>query len=287
MSSAAARLRSVLYMPGANERALEKARELPADGLILDLEDAAAPAAKAEARVRVCEATASRAYGERVVTIRVNGLGTEWHDADLAAAAAAGPDAIVVPKVGSADDVLTVVRALERAGASAEIQIWAMLETPAAVLHAAEIAAACRRLSTLVMGTNDLLNELRAEATQGRGSLQASLALCLLAARSEGRTILDGVYNDVRDAEGFEDECVEGRRLGFDGKTLIHPGQIEICNRVFSPSAQEVEHARRVIEAFEKAGRDGSGVATLDGRLIENLHVDSARRVLGMAGAST
>ncbi len=203
----------------------------------------------------------------------MNGLGTEWHDADLAAAAAAGPHAIVVPKVGSADDVLTVERALERAGAPAATQIWAMLETPAAVLRAAEIAAASPRLSTLVMGTNDLLNELRAEATPGRGSLQASLALCLLAARAEGRTILDGVYNDVRDAEGFEAECVEGRRLGFDGKTLIHPGQIEICNRVFSPSAQELEHARRVIEAFEQAERAGAGVATLDGRLIENLHV--------------
>jgi citrate lyase subunit beta/citryl-CoA lyase len=235
----------------------------------------------------VCEAATSGAYGDRTVTIRVNGLGTEWHDADLAAAAAAGPDAILVPKVDTADDVLTVDRALERAGAPEATQIWTMLETPAAVLRAAEIAAASRRLTTLVMGTNDLLNELRAEATTGRGSLQASLALCLLAARAERKTILDGVYNDVRDAEGFESECVEGRRLGFDGKTLIHPGQIEICNRVFSPSAQEVEHARRVIEAFEQATRAGAGVATLDGRLIENLHVESAKRVLWLGGAST
>jgi citrate lyase subunit beta/citryl-CoA lyase len=287
MSSTAARLRSVLYMPGANQRALEKARELPADALILDLEDAVAPDAKAEARARVCAAAASGAYGDRTVTIRVNGLRTEWHDADLAAAAAAGPDAVLVPKVDTADDVLTVERALERAGATAVTQIWAMLETPAAVLRAAEIAAASRRLSTLVMGTNDLLNELRAEATPGRGSLQASLALCLLAARAEGKTILDGVYNDVRDDDGFESECVEGRRLGFDGKTLIHPGQIEICNNVFSPSAQEVEHARRVIEAFEQATRAGAGVATLDGRLIENLHVESAKRVLRLGGAST
>jgi len=287
MSNAAARLRSVLYMPGANERALEKARELPADALILDLEDAVAPEAKAQARDRVCEAAASGAYAERTVTIRVNGIGTEWHDADVAAAAAAGPDAIVVPKVGSADDVLTVERALERTGAPAGTQIWAMLETPAAVLHAAEIAAASRRLSTLVMGTNDLLNELHAQATPGRGSLQASLTLCLLAARAEGRTIVDGVYNDVRDAEGFEAECVEGRRFGFDGKTLIHPGQIEICNRVFSPSPDEVEYARRVIEAFEQAASNGAGVATLDGRLIENLHVESAKRVLRLGGAST
>ena len=274
-------------MPGANARALEKARELPADALILDLEDAVAPEAKAEARARVCAAAASGAYGQRLVTIRVNGLATEWHDADLAAAAAAGPDAVLVPKVDRADDVLTVERALERAGAPAATQIWAMLETPAAILHADEIAGASRRLRTLVMGTNDLLNELRAEAMQGRRSLQTSLALCLLAARAEGRMILDGVYNDVRDAEGFEAECVEGRRLGFDGKTLIHPGQIEICNRAFSPSAQEVDHARRVIEAFEQASRGGAGVATLDGRLIENLHVENARRVLGMDGAST
>jgi citrate lyase subunit beta/citryl-CoA lyase len=274
-------------MPGANERALEKARGLPADALILDLEDAVAPEAKAAARARSCEAAASGDYGERVVTIRVNGLGTEWHDADVAAVAAAGPDAIVVPKVGRAGDVLTVERSLERAGAPATTQIWAMLETPAAVLRAAEVAAASPRLSTLVMGTNDLLNELCAEATPGRGSLQASLALCLLAARAEGRAILDGVYNDVRDAEGFEAECVDGRRLGFDGKTLIHPGQIESCNRVFSPSADEVEHARRVIEAFEQAARAGAGVATLDGRLIENLHVESAMRVLWLAGVST
>lgn len=287
MSGAAARLRSVLYMPGANERALEKARELPADALILDLEDAVAPGAKAEARARVCEAAASGAYGERVVAIRINGLGTAWHDADLAAAAAAGPDAILVPKVGYAEDVLTVEQALERAGAPAATQIWTMLETPAAVLHAAEIAAASPRLGTLVMGTNDLLNELRAEAMQERGSLQASLALCLLAARAAGRTIIDGVYNDVRDPEGFEAECLQGRRLGFDGKTLIHPQQVEICNRVFSPTAAEVEHARLVIEAFEQASRAGAGVATLDGRLIENLHVESARRVLSLAGAST
>jgi citrate lyase subunit beta/citryl-CoA lyase len=274
-------------MPGANERALEKARGLPADALILDLEDAVAPEAKAMARARVCEAAASGAYGERTVAIRVNGLGTEWYDADVAAAAAAGPDAIVVPKVDSADDVLTVERTLERAGAPAATRIWAMLETPAAVLHAADVAAASPRLSTLVMGTNDLLNELRAAATLGRGPLQASLALCLLAARAEGRTILDGVYNDVRDLDGFEAECVEGRLLGFDGKTLIHPGQIEICNRVFSPSADEVEQARRVIEAFDQAARAGAGVATLDGRLIENLHVESAMRALWLAGAST
>jgi len=272
-------------MPGANERALEKARELPADALILDLEDAVAPDAKAQARERVCEAARSGAYGQRTVTIRVNAIGTEWHDADLAAAGAAGPDAILVPKVGSAGDVLDVEAALVRAGAPDRTRIWTMLETPAAVLQAAEIAGACARLSVLVVGTNDLLKELFAEATPGRESLQTSLALCLLGARTAGKAILDGVYNDVRDTEGFEVECLQGRRLGFDGKTLIHPGQIEICNRVFSPSEQEVAQARRVIEAFEAA--DGAGVVTLDGRMIENLHVESAKRVLSLAQPST
>jgi citrate lyase subunit beta / citryl-CoA lyase len=286
LASMSDRLRSVLYMPGANERALEKARELPADALILDLEDAVAPDAKAQARERVCEAAQSGLYGERTVAIRVNGIGTAWHEADVAAAGAAAPDAVVVPKVGSAEEVIGVERALERAGAPARTRIWAMLETPAAVLRALEIAAASERLSVLVMGTNDLLKELYAEAMPGREPLQASLALCLLAARAAGRTILDGVYNDVRDAEGFEAECRQGRRLGFDGKTLIHPGQIEICNRAFSPSSDEVDHARRVIEVFDAAVRDGSGVATIDGRLIENLHVESARRVLALAGVS-
>ncbi|MCL2418710.1 MAG: CoA ester lyase [Conexibacteraceae bacterium] len=280
-----ARLRSALYMPGANERALEKARELPADALILDLEDAVAPDAKAQARERVCEAARSGAYGQRTVTIRVNAIGTEWHDADLAAAGAAGPDAILVPKVGSAGDVLDVEAALVRAGAPDRTRIWTMLETPAAVLQAAEIAGASARLSVLVVGTNDLLKELFAEATPGRESLQTSLALCLLGARTAGKAILDGVYNDVRDTEGFEAECLQGRRLGFDGKTLIHPGQIEICNRVFSPSEQEVAQAHRVIEAFEAA--DGAGVVTLDGRMIENLHVESAKRVLSLAQPST
>jgi citrate lyase subunit beta/citryl-CoA lyase len=278
------RLRSVLYVPGANGRALEKARELPADALILDLEDAVAPEAKAPARDRVCAAVRSGAFGERTVTIRVNGIGTEWHASDVAAAGAAGPDAIVVPKVRGAEDVLAVEGALNRAGTPERTRIWAMVETPGAVLHAAEIAASSDRLSVLVMGTNDLLKELHAKAVPGREPLQVSLGLCLLAARAAARTILDGVYNDVRDPTGFEAECVQGRRIGFDGKTLIHPGQIEICNRAFSPSDEDLAQARRVIEAFEAAG---GGVATLDGRLIENLHVESAKRVLALAGTST
>ena len=278
------RLRSVLYMPGANERALVKARELPADALILDLEDAVAPEAKAQARERVCAAAASGDYGDRVVTIRVNAIDTAWHAEDLAAAASAGPDAVVVPKVSGAEDVRATERALEAGGAPSSTRIWAMLETPAAVLAAAEIAGASERLAVLVMGTNDLANELYAQSDPDRASLLASLSICVLAARAAGRSILDGVYNDVRDLDGFAAECRQGRRYGFDGKTLIHPGQVEPCNAAFSPSDEEVEHAHRVIDAFEQATRAGAGVATVDGQMIENLHVANARRVLALVG---
>jgi citrate lyase subunit beta / citryl-CoA lyase len=284
MTDVAARLRSVLYMPGANERALEKAKEIPADALILDLEDAVAPAAKERARDRVCAAVVAGAYGKRVVTIRVNSLGTEWHRADLQAVARAAPDGIVVPKVGSAAEVQEIEAALVAAGAPDRTRIWAMIETPDAVLHAQEIAGATARLAVLVMGTNDLVKELYAVQVPGREPLLTSLSLCLLAARATGKTILDGVYNDVRDPEGFEVECAQGRRLGFDGKTLVHPGQVEICNRIFSPSDAEVEHARRVIDAFREAERAGAGVVTVDGQMIENLHVEIARRVLALAG---
>ncbi|PXY31749.1 HpcH/HpaI aldolase/citrate lyase family protein [Prauserella muralis] len=277
--------RSVLYMPGANERALEKAKTLPADALILDLEDAVAPDAKEAARERVCAAAASGEYGSREVTIRVNGLDTEWHDADLRAAAQAGPAAVVVPKVNSAREVHNIERALELGGAPEHTTIWAMVETPVAMLHAEEIAAASERLTALVMGTNDLAKELHAEFVPGRAPLLGGLSLCLLAARATGKVILDGVYNDVKDIEGFEAECVQGRQFGFDGKTLIHPAQIEPCNRVFAPSEGEVAYARRIISAFEEATRAGQGVVTVDGRMIENLHVENARRILGLAEA--
>ncbi|WP_307849461.1 HpcH/HpaI aldolase/citrate lyase family protein [Qaidamihabitans albus] len=277
--------RSVLYMPGANERALEKAKTLPADALILDLEDAVAPGAKEDARERVCAAAASGDYGSREVTIRVNGLDTEWHDADLRAAAQAGPAAVVVPKVNSARDVHNIERALELGGAPEHTKIWAMVETPVAMLRAEEIAAASDRLTVLVMGTNDLAKELHAEFVPDRGPLLGGLSLCLLAARATGKVILDGVYNDVRDLEGFEAECRQGRQYGFDGKTLVHPGQIEPCNRVFAPSDEEIAQARKIIDAFEKAQRAGQGVVTVDGRMIENLHVDNARRILSLAEA--
>ncbi|WAL69928.1 CoA ester lyase [Amycolatopsis cynarae] len=274
-------------MPGANERALEKAKTLPADALILDLEDAVAPDAKEAARERVCAAAASGEYGRREVTIRVNGLDTEWHDADLRAAAQAGPAAVVVPKVNSAQDVHNIERALELGGAPDHTSIWAMVETPVAMLHAEEIAAASERLTVLVMGTNDLAKELHAEFVPGRAPLLGGLSLCLLAARATGKVILDGVYNDVKDLEGFKAECLQGRQFGFDGKTLIHPGQIEPCNEAFSPSEAEIEQSRKIIAAFEEAKAEGRGVVTVDGRMIENLHVDNAQRILALAEAFT
>ncbi|WP_406482746.1 HpcH/HpaI aldolase/citrate lyase family protein [Streptomyces platensis] len=277
--------RSVLYMPGANERALEKAKSLPADALILDLEDAVAPDAKADARKRVAAAAASGEYGYREVTIRVNGPGTAWHADDLRAAAEAGPDAVVVPKVDSADTVREVERALEAAGAPDHTAIWAMVETPRAMLDARAVAAASERLTVLVMGTNDLAKELHAEHVPGRAPLLTGLSLALLAARDTGKAILDGVYNDVKNAEGFEAECVQGRQFGFDGKTLIHPSQVEPCNRAFAPSADQIAHARKVIDAFDEATREGRGVVTVDGRMIENLHVEDARRILAVAEA--
>lgn len=277
--------RSVLYMPGANERALEKAKTLPADGLILDLEDAVAPDAKETARERVCAAASSKKYGSREVTIRVNGLDTEWHDDDIRAAAEAGPAAIVVPKVNSAAEVHNIERALERGGAPDHTKIWAMVETPVAMLHAEEIASASERLTVLVMGTNDLAKELHAEFVPGRAPLLGGLSLALLAARATGKAILDGVYNDVKDLEGFEAECLQGRQFGFDGKTLIHPSQLEPCNRVFAPSEAEIERSRKIITAFEEARAEGRGVVTVDGRMIENLHVDNARRILALAEA--
>lgn len=277
--------RSVLYMPGANERALEKAKGLDADALILDLEDAVAPDAKAEARDRVCAAASSGEYGAKEVTIRVNGLDTQWHAADIAAAAKAGPAAVVVPKVSSVDDVRAIEEGLEAGGAPDHTKIWAMVETPVAMLHAEAIAASSDRLTVLVMGTNDLAKELHAEHVPGRQPLLTGLGLCLLAARATGKVILDGVYNDIKDDAGFEAECLQGRQLGFDGKTLIHPSQVEPANRVWAPSDDAVEDARALIATFEEAIAAGKGVVTHNGRMIENLHVDNARRVLAVADA--
>ncbi len=277
--------RSVLYMPGANERALEKAKGIPADALILDLEDAVAPDAKPEARARVCAAAASGDYGAKEIAIRINGIGTQWHDDDIAAAAAAGPDAIVVPKVNSAEEVAQLVASFEAAGAPARTKLWAMLETPVAILNAESIATASDRLTVLVMGTNDLAKELYAEHVPGRAPLHFGLQKCLMAARLAGKVILDGVYNDIKDDEGFRAEALQGKQFGFDGKTLIHPSQVEPCNEVFAPSEDEIEHSRKVIAAFDEAQAEGRGVVTVDGRMIENLHVDNARRILAVADA--
>jgi citrate lyase subunit beta/citryl-CoA lyase len=277
--------RSVLYMPGANERALEKAKAIPADALILDLEDAVAPDAKPEARERVCAAVTGGGYGGREVAIRANGIGTPWHDDDLKAIAAAGPDAVVVPKVNTAAEVRAIEAALETGGAPDRTRIWAMLETPVAMLHAEEVAGASERLAVLVMGTNDLAKELHSARVASRQPLLQGLGLCLLAARATGKVILDGVYNDIKDEEGFLAECRQGREMGFDGKTLIHPSQVEPCNSVFAPGDEEVDLAGRIIAAFEEAQAEGRGVVTVDGRMVENLHVEEARRVLAITAA--
>ena len=277
--------RSVLYMPAANNRAMEKAKTLPVDAIIFDLEDAVAPDAKLDARAKACAAVRDPAYGRRELTIRVNGMDTAWYADDLRAAAEAAPDAIVVPKVSSADEVLRIEAALVAVGASDRTAIWAMVETPRAMLHAEEIAGASDRLTVLVMGTNDLAKELHAAHVPGREPLLTGLGLCLLAARATGTAILDGVFNDVRDAVGFEAECLQGRRLGFDGKTLIHPGQVEPCNRAFAPTSEEAQEAREMLAAWDDALAAGLGVVTFRGRMIENLHVANARRVLDTLAA--
>ena len=276
--------RSVLYMPAANERALEKAKTLPADAIIFDLEDAVAPDAKEAARANAVAAASSPDYGRRELTIRCNGLDTRWGAEDLAAAANSGASAVVIPKVASVSTLDTVSSLLDAAGAPARMKIWAMIETPTAILDVRAIVAH-PRVAVLVMGTNDLARELRAALIPGRHPLLAHLATALLATREAAKVILDGVYNDVKDLDGFRNECVQGAEMGFDGKTLIHPGQVEIANEVWAPTVDEVAHARRVIDAFEKGLSEGRGVVTIDGRMIENLHVDNARRAIAVADA--
>jgi citrate lyase subunit beta/citryl-CoA lyase len=240
---------------------------------------------KAVAREKVAAAVASGEYGDKELTIRVNSAETEWHLDDLRSAAAAGPAGIVVPKINSAAEVAAVEKVLESAGVPDHTRLWAMLETPAAIERAVEIATSSERLEVLVMGTNDLAKELRAALVPGRAPLLWGLGRCVNAARFAGKVVLDGVYNDVKDPEGFLAECVQGAEMGFDGKTIIHPTQVEPCNEAYAPSEQEIEHARRVIEAFEAGVAEGKGVITVDGRMIENLHVDNARRALAVAEA--
>ena len=276
--------RSALYMPAANERALEKAKSLAADCIIFDLEDAVAPDAKDSAREAACAAAASGQYGRRELTIRCNGLDTAWGPADLRAIAGSTAAAVVVPKVGSVAYLDDVSWQLDAAGAPGDMTVWAMIETPTAILDVRAIAAH-PRVSVLVMGTNDLARELRIPLVAGRRALLPHLATALLAAREAGKTILDGVYNDVKDLDGFGDECAQGVEFGFDGKTLIHPGQIDVANQAWAPSAADVEQAGRIIAAFDEAVADGRGVVTVDGRMIENLHVANAQRTLATARA--
>lgn len=277
--------RSVLYMPGSNARALEKGRNLPADGLILDLEDAVTPDAKVAARDLVAVTLAEGGYRPREVHVRVNGLNTPWGYDDICAAATTTADSILLPKVESADTVRQVAAMMDALGARPEMSIWCMMETPLGMLNAAEIAAAHPRLGGLVMGTSDLAKDLHCAHTPDRLPMITGLGLCLLAARAHGLAILDGVYLDLADAAGFAAACRQGRELGFDGKTLIHPKTIAAANEAFAPSADEVAFSRRIIAAHAEAEAAGQGVVVVDGKLIENLHVENARRLVALADA--
>jgi len=277
--------RSALFMPASNPRALDKARSLDADALVFDLEDAVAPDAKAEARRLAVAALAGGGYGRRERVVRVNALGTPWGADDLAALATAGAEALLLPKVESPAQVRQVLAALDAAGGPAGLPVWCMLETPRGVLAADAIAGSDPRVGALVMGTSDLIKDLHARHTRGREPLLTSLGLCVLAARAHGCAALDGVHLDLTDDAGFEAACRQARDLGFDGKTLIHPKQLAAANAAFAPSPDEVDWARRVIAAHAEAERAGRGVVLLDGRLIENLHVEDARRIHALAAA--
>lgn len=281
--------RSCLYMPGSNARALEKSRSLPADTLILDLEDAVAPDAKAMARNQVTEAVKAGGFGRREVVIRVNGLTTPWGPEDMAAAAAAAPDAILVPKVSTPGDVMMAAKAMREAGAPETTRLWAMMETPLAMLNADSIARTAAdpasRLSVFVMGTNDLAKETRARLTPGRPSMLAWLSICLAAARAHRIEIIDGVYNDFSNEAGLRAECEQGRDFGMDGKTLIHPNQIGPCNEIFAPSSDEVAFARKIIDVFGEPANSGKGAIQIDGKMVELLHAEIAKRTVAIADA--
>lgn len=274
--------RSVLYMPGTNQRALEKARDLAADALILDLEDAVAPDAKDRARVQVADAVTQGGFGLREVVVRINALDTPWGQDDLAACLACGPDAVLVPKVNRPEDMAAVTAVLPP-----QTVLWIMVETPQAIFDIAAIAAAGaeNRLACMVMGTNDLLKDMQASSIDGRQNLLAALSLTVLAARQYGLAVLDGVYNALDDAVGLEAEAIQGRNFGFDGKTLIHPNQIEIANRIFAPSIPELEQARAIVEAFEAPQNAGKGVLQVNGKMAELLHYQMAQRVLALVAA--
>src|SRR6266700_473850 len=281
--------RSLLFMPGSNARALEKARILPADGLILDIEDSVAPDAKAKAREQIAQAIAAKGFGKREIWIRTNSLDTQWWVDDVAMAGKAKPDGILVPKVSSVDDLNKIGDRLKEVGADASIKVWAMIETARAVLHAEELAAASRdsetRLAGFVFGPNDISRETRIRMQPGRAAMIPMITHCILATRAHGLEILDGPYSDFSNVDGFALECAQGRDLGFDGKTLIHPGQIEACNAIFTPPAEEVAQARKIIAAFEQPENASRGAIQLDGRMVERLHADMAKRTIAIADA--
>jgi citrate lyase subunit beta / citryl-CoA lyase len=280
--------RSVLYMPASNSRALEKARELRADVFILDLEDAVAPEAKVQARDAVVKAL-HQGFGDREVLVRINGLDTRWWVDDIDAAASARPDAVLVPKVSSPRQLQDLAARLVDMGTDPHVRVWAMMETPLAVLNVRDVAAAAldseTRLAGFVMGTNDLAKDTRARLVPGRAPMVPWLMNCIAAARAYGLDILDGVYNDLDNAEGFAEECRQARDLGFDGKTLIHPRQIEPCNEAFSPTPEEVEAARKIIAAFDLPENENKAVIQVDGRMVERLHAEMARRTVAIADA--
>lgn len=284
--------RSVLYMPGSNARALEKAKTLPADALILDLEDAVAPEMKTEARNLVAQAVMRGGYGPRELVIRTNAADTAHFQEDFRAAVDAAPDAILVPKIQAVDDLLEIAGCLEKYNAPPKTRIWAMMETPLAMLRAEAIAQmkhgnAATRLDVIVMGTNDLAKETRVRQVPGRGPMLGWFSSCVAAARAHGLDVLDGVYNDISDSEGFRRECEQGRDFGMDGKTLIHPSQISICNEVFSPTAAEVDWSQKVIAAFQDPQNRAASVVQIDGKMVERLHAEMARRLVSVATAVT
>ena len=281
--------RSVLYMPGSNARALDKARTLPADGIIIDLEDAVAPDAKRAARAQAIDAVRQGGFGRREVLIRLNGIDTEWFADDFAAAVAARPDGILIPKISYPDALESVGRRLLDMHADLGIRVWAMIETPAAIFNIRALAAMAQdsetRLAGFVVGTNDLAKESRARLVPGRAPMLPWLSACVLAGHEFGIDVLDGVYNDIADADGFAAECAQGRDFGFDGKTLIHPSQIGPCNAAFSPTAEEIAQARGILASFDDPANQDKGVVQVDGRMVERMHAEMARRAVAIADA--
>ena len=276
--------RSALYIPGSKERAMDKARSLPTDAIIFDLEDAVAPEEKENARTLLARTLREADFGPRAKLVRINGFDTDWGAADLRVIAEASPEAILLPKVNSAQDIEALARRLDAQAQTANTRIWAMMETPLGILNAAAIAAA-PRMAGFVMGTNDLAKELGCRARADRLPMQYALQTCLMAARAAGIVALDGVYNAFKDDDGLRAECDQGRDLGFDGKTLIHPAQLEIANAAFAPDAAALDLARRQIAAFDAARALGQGVAVVDGKIVENLHIVTARQILDRAEA--